>query len=82
MEVDWVFAGSHLVSNPLDPNAPKRYLANDGFVICLSNFEESMLDLPIRSSDLNAERVYEAFTERIPPEGTKVVVVLEPLVKK
>jgi hypothetical protein len=75
---DWVFAGSQLVENPLDPKK-KMYLANDGDVICVSNFETALLDLPIKSPKDNDELVYVANTERIPPLETKVVVVLEPV---
>ncbi len=79
LDYDWVFAGSLLIGNPLDKNAPKRYLANDGDVICVANFEGAMLDLPIKSADTDADRVYDAWTERIPPLGTKVRVILEPI---
>jgi hypothetical protein len=79
LECDWVFAGSMLVENPLDKNAPKHYLANDGDVICVANFESAMLDLPIKSSKDDAERGYDAWTARIPPVGTKVRVILEPV---
>lgn len=79
---DWVFAGSMLVDNALDPNAPKHYLANDGDVICVANFESALLDLPTESSKDDAERAYDAWTERIPPLGTKVTVILEPVLKK
>ncbi len=82
LESDWVFAGSMLVDNPLDPGAPKRYLANDGDVICITNFEDAMLDVAIESPKLWAQHSYEAWTDRIPPEGTKVVVVLEPVLGK
>ena len=78
LDTDWVFAGSQLVNNPLDPGK-KIYLANDGDVICVSNFETALLDLPIKSPKDNADLVYVAHTERIPPLETKVVVVLEPL---
>src|SRR5262249_62159967 len=67
-----------LVNNPLDPKK-KVYLANDGDVICVSNFETALLDLPIKSPKDNADLVYVAHTSRIPPPETKVVVVLEPL---
>ncbi len=76
---DWVFAGSQLVDNPLDPKKGKLYLANDGDVICVSNFETALLDLPIESSKDDADRQFVAFTERIPPLETKVVVNLEPV---
>jgi hypothetical protein len=79
LDSDWVFAGSRLVDNPLDPGKPKLYLANDGDVICISNFETALLDLPIESSKDDADRGYAAFTERIPPLETKVVVTLEPV---
>jgi hypothetical protein len=76
---DWVFAGSMLVENPLDKNGPKQYLANEGDVICVSNFETALLDLPIESSKSDPERGYEAWKERIPPIGTKVILALEPV---
>src|SRR5207248_3851078 len=78
LDVDWIFAGSALVDNPLDPDHPKTYLANDGDVICVSNFDTAMLDLPVESSQKNAELDFQAWTERIPPVETKVVVILEP----
>ena len=82
LDVDWVFAGSQLVENPLDPKAPAIYLANDGDVICVSNFEGALLDLPINSPKDNSELAWEANTERIPPKGTPVVIVLEPIPNK
>ncbi len=81
LENDWVFAGSHLVANPLDPDGPKHYLANDGDVICVSNFETALLDLPIKSPKDDADRIFVANTERIPPVETKVVVILTPIVE-
>jgi hypothetical protein len=78
LDSDWVFAGSRLVTNPLDPDK-KRYLANDGDLICVSNFETALLDLPIKSPKDNADLVFVAFTEHIPPLETKVVVILEPI---
>jgi hypothetical protein len=78
LDSDWVFAGSQFVNNPLDPDK-KHYLANDGDVICVSNFETALLDLPIKSPKENADRFFTAFTERVPPLETKVVVVLEPI---
>jgi hypothetical protein len=80
LESDWVFAGSRLVDNPLDPGK-KHYLANDGDVICISNFETALLDLPIKSPKDDAERFFIANTERIPPLETKVEVILEPIVE-
>jgi hypothetical protein len=79
LDTDWVFAGSMLVENPLDPSAPKRYLANDGDVICVANFPAALLDVPFRSAAAWSERFFEAWTERIPELDTKVVVALEVL---
>jgi hypothetical protein len=79
MTADWVFAGSKLVPNPLEPDKPPTYLANSGDVISVSNFDCSLLDLAVRSSAENANLSYEAFTERIPVLETKVQVILEPV---
>ena len=76
LQHDWVFAGSGFWTD----EAPglKHYKANGGDLICVSNFPTAMLDLPIKSSDENESLMYEAFTEQIPPKGTKVRVVLIP----
>lgn len=81
LDSDWVFAGSQLVTNPLDPDGKKHYLANDGYVICVSNFETALLDLPINSPKDSADLIFVANTERIPPLETKVVVLLEPVLE-
>jgi hypothetical protein len=78
LEYDWVFAGSHLLRDPDDKDKPAVYLANGGDVICVSNFETAMLDLPVQSSKETAELLYEAHTERIPELDTKVTVILQP----
>jgi hypothetical protein len=77
---DWVFAGSQLVENSLEKDK-KFYLANEGDVICVSNFEGAMLDLPIKSDKDWSNAHYQAFTEHIPPVDTKVVVILEPVLE-
>jgi hypothetical protein len=82
LDTDWVFAGSRLIDNPLDKDKPKVYLANDGDLICVSNFEGAMIDLPIKSSKENADLEFECFTDRIPPVDTKVTIILEPVKKK
>ena len=78
LDVDWVFAGSQLFT---DPDNPKNvtYQANYGDVICVSNFPDAMLDVPIDSPKVNRNVSFEAWTERIPPVGTKVTVILEPV---
>ncbi len=79
---DWVFAGSHLFEDPLDKTRPPYYTANDGDVICLSNFPTAMLDLPIESVSDNDALFFEAHTERIPELQTPVTVILQPLPAK
>jgi len=76
---DWVFAGSALA---VGPNGPKTYMANEGDVICLANFEAAMLDVPFESSHADDATAFEAWAERIPAEGTKVTVILEPVLPK
>jgi hypothetical protein len=40
-----------------------------------------MLDLPINSSKDNDDLQFEAYTDRIPPLETPVLVILEPVLK-
>jgi hypothetical protein len=82
LKENWVFAGSAFVKNVLDDKKPDIYLANEGDVITVSNFEDSMLDLPIPSPKDDADRSFEAFTDRIPDLETKVVVILEPMLEE
>jgi hypothetical protein len=83
LDADWVFAGSRFVDNPLDPKGAPIYLAGDGDVICVSNFEGALLDLPINSpKEWDAGRFFEAHTDRIPPKDTKVAIILEPVPEK
>ena len=60
----------------------KTYLAETGDFICVSNFPSAMLDLPVESSQANEDLTYQAFTEHIPPLGTRVRMVLTPKLKK
>ena len=77
---DWVFAGSGFTVDRADP-AVLHYRANDGDVICVANFEAALLDLPIMSSNDNADHIFEAHTERIPPIGAAVLVILDPVAR-
>ena len=78
----WVFAGSRFVKNPDRPQDPDYYTANNGEVIAISNFIDSMLDLPVEVSRDNAELNFEARQDRIPPLLSKVWVILEPAAEK
>jgi hypothetical protein len=78
LEYDWVFAGSRL-DPPPDNTLPPHYEANIGDVICVSNFDTAMLDLPVVSSKDNDELEFEANSDRVPALGTPVTVILEPV---
>lgn len=76
----WVFGGSGFWVD--DATGKRHYLAEQGDLICVSNFSSAMLDLPIASSDDAGQLQFVAYTERIPPKGTKVTVVLTPRLVK
>jgi hypothetical protein len=76
MEHDWVFAGSGFWVD--EETGEQHYLADGGDFICVANFGTAMLDLPVKSPQDNADLLFTAFTERIPPLGTKVRLVLIP----
>ena len=79
LQGDWVFTGSQLYPNPEGDDKPPTFAANSGDVICVSNFNGALLDLPINSPKKYGELVFEANTERIPPHDTKVTIILEPI---
>jgi hypothetical protein len=76
LKIDWVFAGSEFIEDP----ATKKpvYAAEDGDLITVANFMSAILDLPFASTANDAERLYVANTERIPPRGTTVLLILKP----
>ena len=80
LAADWVFAGSGFWKDEQD--GKEHYRANGGDFICVSNFPSAMLDLPVESTQANSELLFDAFTENIPPKGTKVRVVLIPRAEK
>lgn len=74
LDADWVFAGSSFWTDPAD--GTEYYQADGGDLICVSNFPTAMLDLPVESSQSNEALLFEAFTDRVPPRGTTVDLVL------
>ncbi|HKB00705.1 MAG TPA: YdjY domain-containing protein [Gemmataceae bacterium] len=82
LSTDWVFAGSRFFQDPDNAQAQPYYMANNGEFISLANFPDSMLDLPIKSSQEAAELMFEINTARIPPVRTPVLITLEPVVEK
>jgi hypothetical protein len=80
LEYSWVFAGSGFWTD--ERTGERHYQGEAGDLICVSNFPSATLDLPVMSSDTNAQLAFEAFTENIPPRGTKVRLVLIPRLEK
>ncbi|HJS07727.1 MAG TPA: YdjY domain-containing protein [Pirellulales bacterium] len=76
----WVFAGSRFWTD--EETGTQHYMAEGGDFICVSNFSTAMLDIPIESSQSNAELAFEAFAERIPPLGAPVRLILKPKLKE
>jgi hypothetical protein len=80
MTQPFVFAGSSFWT---DAQTGKRhYQAEGGDFICVSNFSTAMLDIPVESSQSNTELAFEAFSERIPPLGAPVRLVLKPIAER
>lgn len=76
MAYDWVFAGSRFYPNPDGDDKPPYYAANNGEVIAVANFVESMLDIPVNLTADDAELAFEADYRRVPPPLSKVWVAL------
>jgi len=74
---EFVFAGSQEIKNPV--TGEMYYLGNEGDLISVTNFAGSIIDLAARSSTVDEERLFETFTERIPPLDTEVFVILKPV---
>lgn len=72
----WVFGGSGFWKD--EKTGESGYKADSGDFICVSNFDTATLDLPVASTQANADLLFEAFTEHIPPQGTPVRLVLRP----
>lgn len=75
LEAEWVFAGSGFFTQK---DGTQWYQAEAGNLICVSNFSDAMIDVSIESSASNDARLFEPYTERIPPLGTPVTVELVP----
>ena len=75
MQADWVFAGSGFVNVE---GSGEAYLAESGDVICVANFPSATIDVAMRSaSQGNENLLFEAWTERIPPQGTAVQLEIQ-----
>jgi hypothetical protein len=74
LETNWVFAGSGFWEDP--ETKAKRYLAESGDLVCVSNFSTATLDIPSKSTDANAGLMFLANTSSVPQPGTPVRLVL------
>lgn len=72
----WVFAGSGFWTDP--DGKEQFYYGDGGELICVSNFSTATLDLPVESSAANEALLFGAYTERIPPRDTPVMLRLTP----
>ena len=77
MEPDWVFSGSGFWKDP--ESGKEYYRADSGDMICVSNFNSAMMDIPVASSAEAGDLLYLPFTERIPAQGTPLRLVLIPI---
>ena len=80
MKADFLFTGSGFHTD--EKTGEKFYQAEAGDLICVANFASSIIDVNAESSATNEGLLFEAYTERIPPIGTPVVIELVPVVKK
>ncbi len=77
LDAPWVFAGSGFFVD--EANGTKSYLAEGGDLICVANFASAMLDLAVQSSATGESNLmWEAWSDRIPPVGTEVLLELVP----
>lgn len=74
MTANFVFVGSSMYKD--DETGEEFYQAEGGHVICTSNFGDALLDVREESSASDGAQTYEGWTERIPPRGTAVLLVL------
>jgi len=80
LQYSWVFVGSGFWSD--SRTGARYYSADAGEFTCVSNFPTAMLDLPIESSQANSELMFTAYTEKIPPLKTRVLLILKPQLEK
>ena len=75
MTSDFVLVGSSMYTDP--ETGLQHYQAEGGHVICTSNFSDALIDVREESSASDGSQTYEGWTERIPKEGTPVLLVLK-----
>jgi hypothetical protein len=76
MEAGFVFTGSQLYTD--EQTGQRRYAAENGHFITVANFPSSTIDVAEASSSSEGGEMYEAWEQRIPPEGTPVILEIGP----
>ena len=78
MTSSFIFTGSRFVQD--EETKEQIYLAEDGCLICVANMTTAMIDVGIESSSQGMDSLlFEPYTERIPPEGTEVMIEIIPV---
>jgi hypothetical protein len=68
----WIFAGSRVMENG-------RYAADTtGYLISVVNFDYTVIDIPKLASNANETLEWETNLDVMPPQGTKVTLVITP----
>lgn len=80
LDASFVFPGSSFYTD--ERTNQEYYQAEAGDLISVANFASSVIDISAESSNTNEGLLFEAYTERIPPVGTKVEIELAPVFEK
>ena len=76
MTAEFVFAGSyHYV---VDGTDKKVYAAEAGYLLCVANFADALIDVTEASSASDGGQSYEAWPGKVPPRDTPVIIELVP----
>ena len=74
MKARFVFVGSSIYTD--EQTGEQFYQAEGGHLICTSNFPDALMDVQEESSASDGAQTYEGWSEKIPPKGTPVLLVL------
>ena len=77
MTATFVFAGSRW--DTIEGTRRRVYAAEDGHLITVANFSAATIDVAESSSASDGGQLYEAWEERIPEEGTPVLLEIKSL---
>jgi len=69
--IEWVYVGR-------PEQEALRAADREGTAIGLSNFRDVVIDVPFESTDANADLLYQANPEVVPPVGTPVEIIIRP----